>query len=144
VRQIGTTNRRVEPRDRRRGTTTVEFAVVAPVFFLFVLGVIEIGQAMMVQTVMTNAAQLGARAGALNGAQNSDVSTTVNNYLANAGISGATSTPTPSPPSSAYPGQNIQVTVTLPFSNVSWLPLPSYLGDTTLSATAIVQRETGQ
>jgi Flp pilus assembly protein TadG len=129
---------------RRRGTAAVEFAVVAPVFFLFSLGIIEIGRAMMVQTVLTNAAQEGARAGALNGAQNSDVTSAVNTYLANAGISGASSTPTPSPPSSANPGQDIRVTVTIPYSSVSWLPTPSYLGSATLSATAIVQRETGQ
>jgi Flp pilus assembly protein TadG len=122
----------------------VEFAIVAPCFFLFALGIIEIGRAMMVQTLITNAAQLGARAGALNGAQNSDVTSAVNSYLANAGISGASSTPTPSPPSSANPGQDVRVTVTIPYSSVSWLPTPSYLGSTTLSATALVQRETNQ
>ena len=133
-----------QPAIHRPGTAAVEFAVVAPVFFLFALGIIEIGRAMMVQTVMTNAAQLGARAGALNGAQASDVTTAVNNYLSNAGISGATSTATPNPPSNASPGQDVRVTVTIPYSSVSWLPTPAYLGSTTLSATALVQRETGQ
>jgi Flp pilus assembly protein TadG len=128
----------------RQGTAAVEFAIVAPAFFLFSLGIIEIGRGMMVQTLIMNAAQEGARAGALNGAQNSDVTSAVNSYLANAGISGATSTPTPSPPSSANPGQDVRVTVTIPYSSVSWLPTPAYLGSTTLSATALVQRETGQ
>lgn len=128
----------------RRGTTAVEFAAVAPVFFIFVMGLIEFGQAMMVQSLLTNAAQQGARAGALNSAQSSDVTTAVNTYLANAGISGATSTATPNPPSSAKPGTDIKVTVTIPYTSVSLLPSPSFLQSTTLNATAIVQRETSQ
>jgi Flp pilus assembly protein TadG len=136
--------RRQRPTADRRGTTLVEFAVVAPVFFLFVLGLIEFGQAMMVQTLITSAAQQGARAGALNGAQASDVTASVNSYLANAGISGATSTPTPNPPSNANPGTDIRVTVTIPYTSVSLLPTPRFLRTTTLSATALVQRETEQ
>lgn len=128
----------------RRGAALAEFAIVAPVFFLFVLGIVEFGRAMMVQTLLTNAAQLGARAGALDGAQASDVTSTVNNYLANAGISGATSTPSPNPPSSANPGTDIKVTVTVPYKSVSLLSTPRFLGSTTLSATALVQRETEQ
>jgi len=108
------------------------------------MGLIEFGQAMMVQSLLTNAAQQGARAGALTSAQSSDVSSAVNTYLANAGISGATSTSTPSPPSSAMPGTDIKVTVTIPYTSVSLLPSPSFLQSTTLSSTAIVQRETSQ
>lgn len=128
----------------RRGATLVEFAFVAPVFFLLVLGIFEFGRAMMVQALLTCAAQQGARAGSLDGAQNSDVSTAVNNYLSDGGISGATSTVSPSPPSSANPGQDVKVTVSIPYSSISWLPAPTYLNNTTLSSTAIVQRETGQ
>jgi hypothetical protein len=74
----------------------------------------------------------------------SDVSSAVNNYLWNAGISGAVSTTSPTPPSSANPGKDVRVTVTIPYSSVSWLPTPAYLGGITLSSTALVQRETGQ
>ena len=45
----------------RRAATAVEFAVVAPVFFLFVLGFIELGRGYMVQHLMTNAARQGCR-----------------------------------------------------------------------------------
>jgi Flp pilus assembly protein TadG len=131
-------------RPHRRGTTLVEFAVVAPVFFLMVLGLIEFGRAMMVQALLTNAAQQGARAGSLDGAQASDVSTAVNNYLAAGGISGASSTVTPGNPASALPGQDVKVQVSIPYSSISWLPAPAYLASSTLSSTAIAQRETGQ
>ena len=73
----------------RRGVSAVEFAIVAPVLFLFVAGIFEFGRAMMVESLLANAAQRGARVGVLNGAQNSDVSTAVNSDLATGGISGA-------------------------------------------------------
>jgi Flp pilus assembly protein TadG len=128
----------------RRGAALVEFAFVAPVFFVMVLGIFEFARAMMVQSLLTSASQQGARAGALNGAQNSDVTSAVNSYLSSAGVSGATAVCNPSPPSSASPGQDVQVTVTIPYTSVSWLPVPHYLKTATLSSTAIVQRETGQ
>jgi Flp pilus assembly protein TadG len=127
----------------RRGAHLVEFAFIAPVFFLMVLGMIEFGRAMMVQALMTNAAQQGARAGALDGALASDVTNAVNAYLSAGGISGATTTATPNPPSSALPGTDVTVTVTLPYTSVSWLPAPKFLKTTILTATALVQRETG-
>ena len=38
----------------RRGVAAVEFALVAPVFFLVVLGIIEFGRMAMVQQVLAN------------------------------------------------------------------------------------------
>ena len=111
----------------RRGTQLVEFAVVAPVFFLMVLGMIEFGRAMMVQALMTNAAQLGARAGALDGAQATDVTNAVNAYLSAGGISGASTSCTPNPPSTALPGQDVSATVTIGFTR-SELMLPPGIG----------------
>lgn len=136
--------RRDDRQRKRRGVTAVEFAFVAPVFFIMVLGIIEFGRAMMVQSLLTGAAQQGARAGSLTNASTANVTSSVNNYLSSGGISGASTTVSPSPPSSASSGQSITVTVTIPYSQVSWLPSPSYLKTTTLRSTAIVVRESGQ
>ena len=130
--------------NQRRGAAAVEFAVVAPVFFLVVLGVIEFTRAMMVEELITNAAHEGARAGVLDGAQASDVDNAVNNYLSAAGISGATTTVSPSPPGSAPYGTSISVTVAIPYQSVSWLPVPQYLGAKTLQAKSLMRRETSQ
>ncbi len=46
-------------RRNRRGTAAVEFALVAPVFFLLVFGMIEYGRMVMVQQVITNASREG-------------------------------------------------------------------------------------
>lgn len=144
MRQPERFRRRPSPNGRRRGTTLVEFAIVAPIFFIMVLGLIEFGRAMMVQALLAGAAQQGVRAGTLTNAQTTDVTTAVNNYLASAGVSGATTTVTPSPPSSASAGQSVTVTVSIGYAQVSWLPSPSYLANTTLTTTAIAPRETGQ
>src|SRR6266581_3486012 len=68
-------------RRNRWGAAAVEFAVVAPVFFLMVFGMIEYGRMVMVQQVITNASREGARVGVLDGATTADVTTAVNNYL---------------------------------------------------------------
>jgi len=128
----------------RSGTTMVEFAVVAPVFFIMVMGLFEFSRALMIQSMLAGAAQQGARAGTLGSAQSSDVTTAVNNYLTTAGISGASTSVSPNPPSSAYPGQNVTVTVSIPYASVSWLPSPTYLANVTLSSKALAPRESGQ
>jgi Flp pilus assembly protein TadG len=131
-------------RRNRRAAAAVEFAVVAPVFLLLVLGMIEYGRMVMVQQVITNASREGARAAVLDGATTSSVTSTVNSYLASGSISGATVTVTPNPPTNAQYGDPVTVTVSIPFDQVSWLPSPMYLGGKTLTATTVMRRESVQ
>jgi Flp pilus assembly protein TadG len=126
----------------RRGSAVVEFAVVAPVFFLFIFGMIEYGRMVMVQQILTNAAREGARVGILDNSTQSDVDTAVDRYLTAANINGSTTTVTPNPPSSATSGNPVTVTVSVGFNQVSWLPSPFFLGGKTLSYTATMRRET--
>lgn len=128
----------------RQGAVTVEFAVVAPIFFMFVLGLVEFTRAMMVEALLTNAAHLGARTGIVDSAQTSDVTTAVTDYLSGAGITGTTISVSPSPPSSATYGQYVTVTVSVPYSSVTWLPMQRYLKGVTLTATSVMRRETVQ
>jgi hypothetical protein len=51
----------------RRGTTVVETALVLPVFLLFVLGLIELGHAVMVKNVLRSACRQAARLGSTEG-----------------------------------------------------------------------------
>ncbi len=129
-------------RRMRRGAAVVEFAIVVPLFFLLVFGMIEFGRLVMVQQVLTNASREGARRAVLQGVSDSDVQAAVEEYLAKAAISGASvsvTTQEPTPPDAA---ESRTVTVAIPFSQVSWLPSPMYLGDTTLSASTAMRRET--
>lgn len=131
-------------RKKRRGTSVVEFAVVAPVFFLLVFGMIEYGRMIMVQQVLTNASREGARRAVLDGASTSEVTTTVQNFLSSSTVQGATVAVNPSPPTSAAYGEPVTVTVSIPFREVSWLPSPMYLGGTQLRAVTTMRRESVQ
>jgi len=132
-------------RKRRRGAAAVEFAFVAPVFFLMVFGLIEFGRMVMVQQIITNASREGARVGVLDGTTGADVLSAVDNYLTGASVAGATITVDPVEPSTAGYGEPVTVTVAVPFSQVSWLPSPMFIsGGTELSASTVMRRETVQ
>jgi Flp pilus assembly protein TadG len=133
-------------RIKRQGVAAVEFALVAPLFFLLVFGMIEFGRAIMVQQIMTNATREGARVGVLDSPTPtaSLVNSTVTTYLQSAGISGATVTISPTEPTTAGYGVPVTVAVTIPFRQVSWLPTPWFLGEKQLTATSVMRRETVQ
>jgi Flp pilus assembly protein TadG len=122
----------------------VEFAVVAPLFFLLIFGMIEFGRMVMVQQVITNGSREGARIAVLDGATTDEVVTTVENYLQNASVAGADVAVTPNPPSSAGYGEPVTVVVSIPFDQVSWFPSPMFLGGKTLTASTVMRRETVQ
>lgn len=131
-------------RIERRGASAVEFALVAPVLVLLVFGTIEFGRMVMVQQILTNATREGARVGVLDGSTTTDVTNAVNMYLTSSSIHGATITMTPNPPSDAGYGQPVTVSVTVPFSQVSWLPTPMFLNGTNMTASTSMRRETVQ
>jgi len=131
----------------------VEFAIVAPIFFLMILGMLELGRAVMVQQIITNASREGARVAVLDGAQrvgspaDPGVIDSVERYLTNANINpdSASILINPDPPGDAGYGDPVTVTIDIPFSAVTWLPMPRYLvGGKTLSATTVMRRETVQ
>ena len=128
-------------RKKRRGASVVEFAIVAPVFFILVFGMIEYGRMVMVQQVLTNATREGARRAVLDGATTDDIETVVEDYLTNSSISGGTVTVSPDPPSSAGSGDPVTVTVNIGFDEVSWLPSPFFLGGRTMTAQSVMRRE---
>ncbi|MCG8583239.1 MAG: pilus assembly protein [Pirellulales bacterium] len=134
-------------RKHRRGAAVVEFAIVLPIFFLMVFGMIEFGRMVMVRQVLTNASREGARIGVLDGATTAEVETAVEAYLTNASIPhtpGTVVTVTPDPPSSAGYGESVTVTATVAFDDVSWLPSPMYLGSTNVTSTTVMRREAVQ
>ncbi|WP_425617433.1 TadE/TadG family type IV pilus assembly protein [Anatilimnocola sp. NA78] len=133
-------------RKQRRGAAAVEFAVVAPVFFLLVFGMIEYGRMVMVQQIVTNAAREGARVAVLDGSTTTAVQTAARNAMASGSITITADkvTVSPNPPSNAKFGDPVSVTVTVPFNQVSWLPSPMYLGGKSMTATTTMRRETVQ
>jgi Flp pilus assembly pilin Flp len=125
----------------RRGAAAVEFALVAPIFFLLVMGMIEVGRAVMVQQILTNAAREGARQATLDGMTADDVTGAVNTYLSNSTMPAATVTFPQGYPENVSFGDPVAVEVSLSFSQVSWLASPMYLGGKNLSAQSVMRRE---
>jgi Flp pilus assembly protein TadG len=130
------------PGQRRAGAAVAEFAVVVPVFFVLIFGMIEYGRMVMVQQILTNAAREGARVAVSDTSTTAGVKAASNQYLTAANISNTTITVTPDPPSSATAGNPVSVQVSVPFNKVSWVSSPWFLGSTTVSYTATMRRET--
>jgi Flp pilus assembly pilin Flp len=131
-------------RKDRRGAAAVEFALVAPIFLLMVLGMVEVGRAIMVQQIITNASREGARQAVLDGSTGTNVENYVNTYLNGVSLPDATVTFPQGQPQDADYGEPVEVHVSIPFGQVSWLPSPMYLSGKTLNASTVMRRETAQ
>lgn len=125
---------------KRRGVAATEFAIVAPVFFMMVIGFIEFGRALMVQQVLINASRVGARQASTTGATTAQVQAAVQAYTSGVTITGVTVTVTPDP-AAAVAGTAITVNTSVPFSSVSWLHAPWFLGGKTLKASSQMRKE---
>ena len=125
----------------RRGVTAVEFAIVAPLLFLLVLGMVEFGRMVMVQQILTNGSREGARRAILEQATVSEVETVVADYLRSTSVSGATVTVDPDTLTHIGFGDPVTVTVSVPYSQVSWVPAPWFLGGTNLTAQSVMRAE---
>ena len=135
--KLGATPRRFTS---RLGVAATEFAIIAPVFFTMVFGIIEFGRALMVQQVLINASRVGARQASTTGATASDVTTAVQEYTAAVAVPSVSVAVTPNP-ATATAGTTITVTTSVGFNSVSWLPAPWFLGGRTLTATSKMRKE---
>ena len=118
-------------KNRRAGVTTLEFAIVIPIFFLFILGLVEMGRGMMVTNLLTHAARTGCREGVLPNKANSDISAAVSQALSNQGVTGAVVTVkvnnATKDASTAQAKDEITVIVTAPVGKNTWLPVTRWL-----------------
>jgi Flp pilus assembly protein TadG len=101
-------------RDRERGATAVEFALLLPMLLLLLFGIIDFGRALNAQITLTQAAREGARLAALN--QPNVVSRT---QAAAVGLSPVGVSVTSACPPGAGQGVNATVVATYSFSFVT-------------------------
>lgn len=140
MRGIRTTrNRTARRRPDRRATACVECALILPVLVIFVLGLLEMGRYIEVRQILTTAAEEGARQASTGQVTNAQVINVVTGCVAAAGLPTTNLTVTVSDLSSvgtdvsnATSMDNIQVTVTIPFSNVRWCSSLLVTNSTTL------------
>ena len=130
-------------RDRRRrlGATITEFAIIAPIFFLLVLSSFEFGRAIMVQQILTNAAREGARQAIVENADSTDVVNSVTSYLSGTTVPGVTVTVDPTSLQTIGFGDEVTVTVTVPYDQVSWLPVSSFMSGKILTGESMMRGE---
>lgn len=74
---------------RRNGVTAVEFAMVAPIVFLFVFTIFELSRIMMLSGNVNTALLSGARHSTLDGSTPAEVEELIRSELRNFGISSA-------------------------------------------------------
>lgn len=122
-------SRRLSRRVRaaRRGVLCAELAILLPFFLLILIGVLELGRAVMVRQELVNAAREGARRAIVPGAINAVVTGTVENYLDSTSLRDAATTVEilgsdgSAAEVAALPRHApIRVRVTVPFQDVQW------------------------
>lgn len=80
------------PSGLRRGVVMLEFIIAFPIFLFSIVAIIELGRAMMVQQILTNAAREGARRAVVAEATNQQVTDRITEYLQRTSLNGATPT----------------------------------------------------
>lgn len=131
----------------------VEAAMVLPIFFLAIVGIIEFGRGMMVSQLVTNASREAARRSVLDGSTNLTVEQYIQDKLsASIGTSGTdvnvTISITPDPANStsgnelvnAQPYDLVTVNVSVPFDKVSFFT-GRFLAGKSLSAETTMRHE---
>lgn len=138
----------------RRGAAAVEFALVAPLLFMTVAGIIEIGRLVMVAQLATNGSREAARYAVQASATPDAVRTYARTYLAATGIpedavtgivieqqSGGEWVPVVSL-SAVATGTPIRVTLSINYDRVSWLPARFFVGNnTTVQGVSVMRKE---
>lgn len=151
--QQAKTQHAIPGRQRREGAALVEAALVLPVFFMAIVGIVEFGRGMMVTQLVTNTARETARQAVLDGSTNSQVTNFAKTSLAGAASAAVADVTvnisiTPAPGSAASGNQLatseaydlITVEVAIPYDKVSFFT-GNYLGGKTLSASATMRHE---
>jgi Flp pilus assembly protein TadG len=126
----------------RRGAATVEFAVIAPIFLILVLGTWEMGTAVRASNNLTAAVREGGRLASMdftgslapNQTANQKVEQDIRAFLNASGLPGAQATITITHADGASAGQTFdlgnknnylalfKIRATIPFSNISLFP----------------------
>jgi Flp pilus assembly protein TadG len=139
---------------RRSGIASAEFALLVPFLVMIVMGMLELGRAMMVKTILSDAAHKACRTGIKRDKGNSDITSEAINVMNDNGFGSSkfnpnslgTITITVTDPngnklddSLDAPSESIvSVQVSIPVSSTTWVT-PFYLGSgATLESETVV------
>ncbi len=128
-------------KQRRCGAAVVEFAVVGPLMVMLTMGMIEVGRVVMVKQLMVNASREGARMAILPSSNSESVLAKVQQELTAASINGANVTLNPQSLATAAAGTPVTVSISVPASQVSWIPNPAFTFTQNITASTTMRRE---
>jgi Flp pilus assembly protein TadG len=121
------------------GQALVEFALVAPILFLILFGIVQFGIAFMHSVTLTDAVRAGARKAAVSRTATDPAQTTKNAVLGAASdLDASTLSPRISVSSTWQPGDNVTVNATYPYK-ISLLGIVVASGDLHSTTTERVE-----
>jgi Flp pilus assembly protein TadG len=123
---------------KRAGTTAVEFAVVAPVFFLFIIAAVDFGRLNILRHTADNAAYEAARHAMVPGATAAEAITKANTILSAVGTVGSTVTVDPAVIDLSV--NEITVTIDIPMNQNGWIA-PHFTADKTIIGRSRLRTE---
>lgn len=143
--------------DSRMGAAVVEFAFVAPVLVILVLGSIDVGQSISVSQVVNDASRAGAREASRDRATDTaQVNAAVVSYLqqnfpnissetlashTNITVADSAGGPVNGDMSAMQTGDAVSVTVTLQYESVRWTAGFPGLANSAFTTTTVMRRE---
>lgn len=122
----------------RKGTTTVEFALVCPILFAFFCGAIEFGRANQIMNAVALSSYQGCRRAIVPGATAANTTAAVNTVLSANLVSGATIVINPTTITNAT--EEVTVTVTVNLSTNAWIT-PTFTSGKTVTRACTLTRE---
>ncbi len=134
----GSLNRSKHNGEIRRGAVTVEFALCASIFFMFIFGMLEITRFLYVQQSVQMSAYEAARAGVIPGATVEDVQARGDELMAATGVNVYTMNITPAVINSLT--ESVSVTIDCNFADNSWVP-PFFVPASQIASTISLQHE---
>ncbi len=129
---------RTSKREDRRGAVLVEFAIIAPVFFLIIMALFEFSWLNVVRHTADNAAYEASRAAMVPGATAAEAITEANRILSVIGVRGATVTVNPAVLDDS--AAQVTVSVSIPISQNS-LIIPTFTGGMNLQSQSTLRTE---
>lgn len=125
-------------RQQRSGAAVVEFAIVAPIFFLFLMAAFEFGWLNVLRHTADNAAYEAARTAMVPGATAAEAIAKANSILSIIKTRNATVTVTPAVLTSG--SDHVTVTIDIPMSKNA-LVVPRFTKNTTIHCSATLRTE---
>jgi Flp pilus assembly protein TadG len=122
----------------RTGATVVEFAIVAPIFFLIMLASFEFSRLNVIRHTADNAAYEAARHAMVPGATADEAINRANSILRTVGAQGANVTI--NPPTLGPDVDSVNVRIDVPMSLNGWV-VPKFTSGKTLTAQSTLRTE---